>query len=163
MVDDVSSVSTWPNIMVAVVLNPIRWAFSQTSSHWSVVALRGAMTLRTDSVRISAPPPGMVRIPASHKVCSTSATGTSLPIGHENDLCRAERMDVHMRADPADGRNVGLPVFQTDMRMVAALEQHRGRTFFGGSMHLFGHRLRAEQIRVRIAWPDGKRHKRRSR
>ena len=26
-----------------------------------------------DSVRISAPPPGMVRMPASHKVCSTSA------------------------------------------------------------------------------------------
>ena len=53
-------VSPTPNIIVAVVLIPSPWADSWTSTHFSVGALvSDQMRLRTESSRISAPPPGM--------------------------------------------------------------------------------------------------------
>ena len=68
-----ATVSTWPNIMVAVVRMPRPCASSMTRSHSSVVALRGAIFSRTDSTRISAPPPGIESMPAACSRRSTSS------------------------------------------------------------------------------------------
>ncbi len=54
-----STLSTWPNIIVAELLRPSRCAMRMTSSQWSVSHLSGEMRLRTASTRISPPPPGM--------------------------------------------------------------------------------------------------------
>ncbi len=59
-------------------------------------------------------------------------------------------MDVHIRTDAANGGNVGLPIFQTDFRIVAALEQHRGRPFGCGGFDLFRQLGWCEQIRVAV-------------
>ena len=53
-----ASVSSEPNIMVAVVFMPRPWATRMTFSHVSVGILCGLMAVRTRSTRISAPPPG---------------------------------------------------------------------------------------------------------
>ena len=76
--------------------------------------------------------------------------GTFLLTGHENDLRRAEWMDVYLRAGAANGSNVGPPVFQSDFWIMAPLEQHRGGSLGGGVFHFFRNLLRAEQIRVCI-------------
>jgi hypothetical protein len=55
-----ASVSPTPNIMVAVVRMPRPCAASCTSTHFSVGAfVSDQMRLRTESSRISAPPPGI--------------------------------------------------------------------------------------------------------
>ena len=57
--------SPTPNIMVAVLLSPFRWAAFMTASHSSVEHLSGAIRRRTSSSRISAPPPGIESSPAA--------------------------------------------------------------------------------------------------
>ena len=57
--------STLPNIMVALVRMPIEWASCMTLSQRAESILRGLRRLRTRSVSISAPPPGMESSPAS--------------------------------------------------------------------------------------------------
>ena len=68
-----SGVSTVPYIMVAVVDMPARWAALITSSHSSLVVLRGAITWRTRSTRISAPPPGSESWPTARRRVSVSS------------------------------------------------------------------------------------------
>jgi hypothetical protein len=72
-----SSVSTVPYIIVAVVRSPAWCAWRITSSHSSEVALpKQFSSLRTRSTRISAPPPGMLSIPAAMSRAITSGTGS---------------------------------------------------------------------------------------
>ncbi len=61
--------------MVAVVLSPSPWAVRMTASHSFTVALPRAISERTASERISAPPPGMLPSPASFSRPMTSASG----------------------------------------------------------------------------------------
>ena len=67
-----ANVSMVPYIMVALVRRPRRCASRITPIHSAVVVLRGAMTSRTGSTRISAPPPGMLSSPAAMRRSSTS-------------------------------------------------------------------------------------------
>ncbi len=69
-----SSVSTWPNIIVAVVFIPSSWAFSITASHSDVEPLAMPMIFRTRSERISAPPPGIESRPAAMSRFSVSSS-----------------------------------------------------------------------------------------
>jgi len=71
-----STVSMWPNIIVALVRRPCSCAQRITPSHWSVPHFFGAMRLRMRSTRISAPPPGMLPRPASLNRRMTSASGS---------------------------------------------------------------------------------------
>jgi len=66
-----ASVSTWPYIIVAVERMPMRCASRCTSSHASGPPFLTEMRLRTRVARISAPPPGSVRWPASYSASST--------------------------------------------------------------------------------------------
>ena len=56
--------SACPNIMVAVVLRFRLWAISMTFNHCWLEHFLGLICLRTESTKISAPPPGMESRPA---------------------------------------------------------------------------------------------------
>ena len=71
------SASTWPNMMVAVVLKPTRCAASMTCNHARWSSLSGQITRRTSSSRISAAVPGKC---AQAGIAQTSA-GTLRPAG----------------------------------------------------------------------------------
>src|SRR5438093_723219 len=74
-----SSVSSkCPYIIVAVDLNPRRWASRWTSSQVSGPPFFGSMRWRTRAERTSAPPPGSVRCPAPQSRSSTSTTVSRL-------------------------------------------------------------------------------------
>ena len=60
-----ANVSTWPNIMVAVLRPPSSCQARMTLSQSSVSTLPRVISLRTRSTRISAPPPGMLPSPAA--------------------------------------------------------------------------------------------------
>jgi hypothetical protein len=69
-----SPVSRCPYIIVAVVLNPILCASRITPAQSALEPFRWLIFFFTLSERISAPPPGIVRSPASQRRRSTSGT-----------------------------------------------------------------------------------------
>ena len=68
------SFSTWPYMIVAVVLKPMLWAASMTCSHCSVLILSAQIISLTSSSKISAAVPGSVFRPTSLSCCKYSPT-----------------------------------------------------------------------------------------
>src|SRR3972149_2694876 len=105
-----SSVSTWPNIMVAVVFIPSRCAVSITSSHCAVVPLAMPMMPRTRSERISAPPAGDRVEPGRNQPPERLLDAEARGAGDVLDLRRREPVDPDRIGvlDPAEERLVVL-------------------------------------------------------
>src|SRR5690606_19470324 len=95
--------STWPNMMVAVVLRPTPWAVSMTSSHSRVLTLSGQRMARTSSSSTSAAVPGREPRPASLRRRRKSATDRPQGGGGLGVLQGREGVDMHVRAGRLDG------------------------------------------------------------
>ena len=70
-----AGVSTWPNIIVAVLNNPCSWAAAIISNHRSVETLSGQRTRRTSASSTSAAVPGSESRPVAFNNPRYSSTG----------------------------------------------------------------------------------------
>ena len=148
-----SGCSTWPYIMVAVDRKPCRCASRCTSSHAPGPPFLGSIRRRTRSESTSAPPPGMLVWPAWRRRLRTSGIG--LPA--TSDMVRIS--DALKKCGVTDGEAPpGLAhevevVLERQGRVVAALEQHRGRALAGCEPDLLEHLVHREGVRLLVARP----------
>ena len=106
---------------------PRPWAVSWTSTHFSVGAfVSDQMRFRTESSRISAPPPGIDWRPASLRLRDDVAHRPLRDLLQEVDLGRRERVEVDRREGPPDVSEHVLVERERQVRVDAALEQNAG-------------------------------------
>ena len=119
-----SSVSTWPHIIVAVVLMPSLWASRMMPSHSSDVVFLGEMILRTRSTSTSAPPPGQ-RVEAGVAQARQRLGRREAGLARDVlDLGRRERVQVDRVARLDLAEEVLVPV-DAEVGVVAALHEDR--------------------------------------
>ncbi len=118
-----STLSTWPNIIVALEFSPSSWAMAMASSQRSLLHLSGAMRLRTRSTRISPPPPGIGAEARFLELGDDLAHRHLKHLREVVELRRAERVDVDVRVFLADVvEQVEIPV-DRQLRVMPALHE----------------------------------------
>lgn len=72
---------------------------------------------------------------SSTKRATAFGNAATLIFGHEGNFRRTERVNVHPRTSLVNGLDIGLPILESDLGMMTALQQYRGR--FGQAKDLF--------------------------
>ena len=119
-----ASVSTWPNIIVAVLRPPSSCQTRFTLSQSSVITLPRVIAVRTRSTRISAPPPGRLPRPAAFSRSSTVAQRQLRDLREVVNLRRAEAVDVDLRKARLDVAQQFFVPLELVIGMQAALHQN---------------------------------------
>ena len=126
-------------------------ADSCTSTHFSVGALvSDQMRLRTESSRISAPPPGIDWRPASLQPRDHVAHRPLRDLLEEVDLGRRERVEVDRRKGLPDVPEHLLVEGERQLRVHAALEQHARPAEVDRLLDLLADLLVREDVRLGV-------------